>query len=206
MKKTRILIADDHVVVRMGLKTMLGYEPDMEIVGEAENGREAVNLSRKLKLDICILDLMMPEMNGAEATQAILEANPKAKVLIITSFVHSADLALAIQSGASGALMKESSAEEMIAAIHTVAGGGQAFSPDIKVSLTAEQPTVPLTGKQADIMQSVTRGLNNADIALQLGISRNSVKKHLTAIFKKLGVANRAEAIAIALRKQLLKI
>ena len=206
MKKTRILIADDHVVVRMGLKTMLGYEPDMEIVGEAENGREAVSLCRKLKPDICILDLMMPEMNGAEATQAMLETNPTAKVLIITSFVHSADLALAIQSGASGALMKESTAEEMIDAIHAVAKGGQAFSPDIKVSLTAEQPTAPLTGKQADIMKSVTRGLNNADIALQLGISRNSVKTHLTAIFKKLGVANRAEAIAIALRKQLLKI
>ena len=205
MKKIKILIADDHSVVRIGLATLLGYKKDLTVVGEAENGEEALAATRKLKPDVVIMDLVMPGLNGVEATKAIRTELPDTKVLILTSFGSSEDAARAIAAGASGVIMKDSANRELIEAIRTVAEGGKAFSDDVCLPSVGEE-TPALTERQLAILQSAARGLSNAEIGLQFGISKDMAKHHLSAVFEKLGAPNRAEAIAIALRKHLLKI
>ena len=206
MKKIRILIADDHKLMRMGLVSLFNVQKDMTVVGEADDGDSAIEQAKSLNPDIVIMDLMMPNTNGADATAAILADNPDVGVVILSSFSNSADMARAIAAGARGAQAKESPTEDLVDAIRTVANGETAISPDIQQFIKDDPLPPPLTEKQLAILQSVTRGLTNPDIAKQFGISPVSVKKHLTVIFAKLGAATRAEAVTIALRKHLLKI
>ena len=203
--KIRILIADDHKLMRMGLISLFDVQRDMTVVGEAEDGEQAVRLAVELKPDIVIMDLMMPKMNGADATSAILAANPQAGIVILTSFADSFDMARAISNGARGAQAKESPTENLIEAIRIVANGGTAIAPDIMRHVKGNPPPPPLTEKQLAILSSVTRGLTNQDIALEFGISAVVVKKQLSVIFAKLGVATRAEAASLAVQKHLLK-
>ena len=206
MSPIRILIADDHSLLRLGLAALLKFQKGLQVVGDAENGEDAVQKAQELTPDVVIMDLMMPVLDGVEATRRIKQSNPDTRVLILTTFGTSADVARAISAGASGALMKDSTNEELVSAIRTVAAGGTAFSPDIQQAI-AENPRPPeLTDRQRGILESVTRGLTNRDIAVQFGISQDAVKQHLNTICEKLGAANRAEAVAIALRKHLLKI
>jgi len=206
MKKIRILLVDDHTIMRIGLATLLESEPDMGVVGEAENGKAAVRLARELKPDIVIMDLMMPVMSGAEATRLIREENPNVRVVILTTFGSSADLALAVRNGAAATLLKDTETTNLVAVLRRVNDGKQAIPANVRAMLDDSVTSTDLTPRQQDILHSVTRGLSNADIAKQLGISEIGVKKHLQTIFTKLGAATRAEAAAIALRKQLLKI
>ena len=203
--KIRILIADDHKLMRMGLISLFDVQRDMTVVGEAEDGEQAVRLAGELKPDIVIMDLMMPKMNGADATSAILAANPQVGIVILTSFADSFDMARAISNGAKGAQAKESPTENLIEAIRIVANGGTAIAPDIMRHVKGNPPPPPLTEKQLAILSSVTRGLTNQDIALEFGISAVVVKKQLSVIFAKLGVATRAEAASLAVQKHLLK-
>ena len=205
MKKIRILIADDHSVVRIGLSTLLSYQKDLSVVGEAENGAKAVAAVRELKPDVVIMDLVMPELTGVEATRAIRTDSPGTKVLILTSFGSSADAANAVAAGASGVIMKDSANQELIAAIRTVAAGGTAFSADVRLPAEDDEGAAALTERQLAILQSAARGLSNREIALQFDISKDMVKHHLSAVFAKLGAATRAEAVAIALSRDLLK-
>lgn len=205
MKKTRILIADDHALMRIGLKSMLRYQPDMSVIGEAANGDAAVRLANELSPDVVIMDLMMPVLNGAEATRRILERHPDTRIIILTSFGNSSDVARAIGHGAVGAQIKEAPTESLIDAIRTVTGGGTAIAPEIRQSIDDGPLSISLTERQRGILQSVVRGLTNKEIGAQFGLSPISVKKYLSAIFAKIGAANRTEAAAIALRKQLLK-
>ena len=203
--KIRILIADDHKLMRMGLISLFDVQRDMTVVGEAEDGEQAVRLAGELKPDIVIMDLMMPKMNGADATSAILAANPQVGIVILTSFADSFDMARAISNGAKGAQAKESPTENLIEAIRIVANGGTAIAPDIMRHVKGNPPPPPLTEKQLAILSSVTRGLTNQDIALEFGISAVVVKKQLSVIVAKLGVATRAEAASLAVQKHLLK-
>ncbi len=206
MKKTTILIADDHGLMRMGVKALLSCQPDMKVIGEAEDGESAVSLARQLKPDVVIMDIMMPILNGAEATRRILAYLPGAKIICLTSFGTSADLARAISNGAVGAQEKESPVEDLIETIHTVLSGKTAIPEDIR-RLVAEQQEMPeLTPRQEDILQGIVKGLSNQDIGRALSISPESVKKHVSAVLAKLGVSTRSEAVSIALRKHLLKI
>lgn len=205
MKKIRIVIADDHKLMRMGLVSLFNIQSDMTVVGEAEDGESAVAASRQLRPDVVIMDLMMPKKSGADATAEILSFAPETGIVILSSFSDSADMARAIALGARGAQAKESPTEDLVAAIRTVAAGGRAISPEIEQFMQDDPPPPALTDKQLEILRSVTRGLTNQDIAKQFGISPVSVKKHLTVIFAKLGAASRAEAAVIALRKHLLK-
>ena len=207
MKNTiRVLIADDHTIVRIGLRTLLGAEKDIEVVGEAKNGEMAVKEALRLRPDVVIMDLMMPKMDGAEATAALHEKLPETKVIILTTFGSSDGIAHAIESGAAGALMKTADDDALISTIRSVAGGKTVISPDIK-RLLAEDPPIPvLTTRQAEVLQSMMRGLTNRDIAKQLGIRQDGVNEHVAAILAKIGAANRTEAVAIALRKHLLKL
>ena len=206
MKTIRILLADDHSLIRMGLAALFKYQKDIKVVGEAEDGDEAVRLALRLKPDVVVMDLAMPVMDGATATARIREVLPETRVLILTSFGTSADLSRALAAGATGALNKDSGNDELLTAIRTVADGGRSVSDEI-ARLIDEEPAPPeFTERQLEVLHAVTRGLTNAEIGRQFGISADAVKQHVNAIFAKLGAANRTEAVTIALRKQLLKM
>lgn len=205
MKKTRILLVDDHALLRRGLADLLRYESDLAVVGEAGDGEVAVEAAMRQKPDLVVMDLMMPVVDGVEATRRIKEALPETNILILTTFGTSADVARAVAAGASGAIMKDAATDVQLAAIRTVAAGGKAFSPEITRSM-ADDPAPPaFTQRQLEILEFVTHGLGNKEIANRFGISTDAVKQHLNAICTKLGAANRAEAVAIALRRQLLR-
>ena len=205
MKKTSILLVDDHAVVRMGLSAIINLQADLKVCGEAENGEAAVRLAAELKPDVVVMDFSLPGMDGAEATAAILKASPSSKVLILTSFGTSSDLARAMAAGAVGAVTKNLSNDELSSAIRDTARGIQHFSPEIRQTLSEGTDDKAFTKRQMEVLDSITRGLSNDDIALMLGISKSRVKQHLNEVYEKLGASNRAEAVAIAMRRQLLK-
>ena len=206
MGKIRILVADDHAIVRVGLVTLLGRVPDFEIVGEASNGAVAVSKSLKLAPDVVVLDLVMPKMDGVAATAALHEKLPNAKVLILTSFGTSEDISRALNAGAVGAILKNAANSELVSAIRRVAAGKRTVSPEIENMLANDPPVPELSPRQRDILESIMRGLTNNQIAMQFEISPESVKTHIAKLFEKIGAASRSEAVSIALRKQLLKI
>ena len=205
-KPIRILIADDHAVVRRGLRSLIQTEKDLLVIGEASNGIEAVESTLRLKPDVVIMDLIMPEKSGAEAIAEIMARIPETRIIILTTFGTVDDMAKAIESGAAGALLKTSDENELVAAIRTVAANGYAISSEVQ-QLMAENPPAPqLTSRQLEVLNSMSQGFSNADIAGQLGIKEFSVREHVAGIMAKLEASNRAEAVAIALRKRLLEL
>ena len=202
----RVLIADDHSFVRMGISAFLSTEKGIEVVGEAKNGDEAIQEVLRLNPDVAIVDLMMPKKDGVAATAEIVRLNSRTKVILLTAYGSADGIAHALEAGAAGVLMKNTANTAFVAAIRKVASGGQAISPEIKRQLESTPPIPKLSPKQASVLESMTRGLTNRDIACMLGISEDRVEEHVNAIFQKLGAANRAEAVGIALRKHLLKI
>ena len=204
-RKIRVLLADDHLVVRMGLAAIIGIEKDMAVVGEACDGREAVRLAATLKPDVIVMDLMMPKLGGADATETILMANPDAKILILTTFGTSDELRRALDAGAVGALVKDSAHGQLIGAIRHAASGDLTISPEIKRQLKASEQKPELTPRQTEILTYVAKGLNNREIAEQIGIGTDCVKAHLKTAFARLGAASRSEAVAIALRTGFLR-
>ena len=205
-RKSTILLADDHALLRMGLSSLIGYQPDMTVVGEAEDGQKAVQLAKRLKPDVIIMDLMMPVMDGVEATRRILADLPAAKVLILTSFPESVDLARAISAGACGAAVKDTPNDRLLEILRKVIAGQTVFPPEMRRQLEDLEPFASLSDRQLETLQLAARGFNTDDIAASLGISVDGVKKQFSVLFQKLGVSNRSEAVATALRKHLLKI
>ena len=203
--KIKVLIADDHTIVRAGLMALLGTEKDIEVVGEAKNGAEAVSNAVALHPDIVIMDLMMPKMDGVEATKELLRKAPSAKTILLTTYGTSDGIAHALRAGARGAVLKNADNSELAKAIRIVAQGGDYISPDIRQQLAADPPVPDLTPRQSEILESMVRGLTDRDIAQQLRLSPESVSEHVGAIRQKIGAANRTEAVAIAMRKYLLK-
>ena len=206
MNKIGILLADDHSITRMGLAMLLSGEPDMKVVGEANNGRDAVRLARALKPDVVIMDLVMPKMDGVRATAEIRRLLPDTHILVLTTFSGSDDIAHALDAGASGALIKSADDAILITAIRKLAAGERYISKEIGDTLAQDPPVPHLTARQIEILQYITRGFTNQDIANKLGIRLDSVEEHVNVILTKTGAANRTEAAVIALRKQLLKI
>ena len=204
MTPTRVLIVDDHAILRMGLASLLSSKKDIEVVGGAANGPEGIRRAIELKPDVVVMDLMMPGMGGAEATARLLEKAPDAKVLIITTFDTSDGIDRALKAGARGAIMKNCDFEELVDALRTVASGGSYIAPDVKRLFSNDPPAITLSPRQREMLQSIARGLSNPDIAKQFGISIYMVKEHIAALFAKIGAANRSEAVAIAMRKNLL--
>ena len=203
--KIKVLIADDHTIVRAGLTALLGTEKDIEVVGEAKNGAEAVSNAVALHPDIVIMDLMMPKMDGVEATKELLRKAPSAKTILLTTYGTSDGIAHALRAGARGAVLKNADNSELAKAIRIVAQGGDYISPDIRQQLAADPPVPDLTPRQSEILESMVRGLTDRDIAQQLRLSPESVSEHVGAIRQKIGAANRTEAVAIAMRKYFLK-
>ena len=202
--KLKILIVDDHAIVRDGLAAILKFQKDMTVVGEADDGESALQKAQTLRPDIILMDLMMPNMNGADAIAAIKQVLPETQILLLTSYGTSSELSRAFRNGATGAITKLLPKEELLAAIRNVAAGMRIASPEIEQTLNEESETPTLTPRQLEILRSLARGLTNDDIAHEFGLSKAGVKFHLRTIFRKLNVANRTEAVSLALRKQLL--
>lgn len=206
MDKIKILIVDDHAIVRMGLASLLGTRPEYEVVGDAGNGETALRKAARLKPDVILLDMVMPGMDGAETTRRLVENNPQSRILILTSYGTSDGIARALEAGALGAVIKTLDFKDLVKAIQSVAAGKKYVTEEIQEMLASTSPISDLSPRQNEILQCLARGLNNADIANQLGISRSVVKEHEMALYAKIGAANRTEAVTIALRKHLLKI
>lgn len=205
MKNIRVLIADDHAIVRHGLCALLGTERGIEVVGEAKDGNEAVARTKQLAPDVVIMDIVMPRKDGVEATVEIRAAVPSAKIVVLTSFGTSDKISRAIEAGATGALMKTAEDRELLSAIRTVANGGRVISPAVRKLISTDPPAPELTPRQLEILQAMARGLTNKDIAKMFGIRTDGVNEHVLAILTKLGAANRTEAVATAIRKQLIR-
>ena len=206
MNKIKVLIVDDHAIMRNGLASLLRTRKEIEVVGDAGDGASGIRKALKCKPDVVIMDLMMPDMDGTEATRQLLQRQPETKVLIFTTFGTADGIGHALAAGASGAILKNVELPELVAAIKTVVSGGRALSPEIEQILADDPPLPELSARQTEILHSIIRGLSNEDIARQLGICLPMVKEHVNATFAKLGAANRAEAVGIALRKHLLKL
>ena len=203
MKKLRILLADDHLVVRMGIASILSFEKDIEVVGETDNGADAVRLVHKLKPDVVLMDLKMPQLNGADATVQIHAAAPHVKILILTTFGTSAELKKAMDGGASGALMKNSSQAELIEAIRDVASGKLVMNGEIRHSITDMKPAPEMSQRQREILNLVAKGFSNKEIADIAGVSLETVKDHVKKILLKMGAGSRTEAAALAVNMNL---
>lgn len=204
MKKIKVLIADDHAVVRSGLAAILNTEADIEVVGLAKNGIEAVETALAAKPDVIIMDIRMPVMDGAEATAELREKLPDAKVLVLTSFGEADGVALALKSRAAGAITKTAEDAELVSVIRNIAAGGKYISTEIEKLLTESPPVPKLTPRQREILAYMTKGLTNVEIAKILNISKDTVEEHVNLLLAKLYASNRTEAVAIAMRKQLI--
>ena len=204
--RTTILIADDHLIVRMGLATIIGLEKDLAIVGEAKDGIEAVRLAGELKPDVIVMDLMMPRLNGADATAQILAADPSAKILILTTFSSSGGVKEALDAGAVGAIAKDSSDAELLAAIRAAAAGKRTVGREISHHLTRAESVPSLSRRQKDILLYVAKGLTTNEISELLGIGPDCVKAHVRTACSRLDASSRSEAAAIAVAKGLIDI
>lgn len=214
MKQIRILLADDHSIMRVGLTSLLSREKDMTVVGEAETGEEAVTLARELKPDVVVMDLMMPTLSGAEATRQITtpaakeasENEPHPRVLVFTSYGTSADLANAVLNGASGVLLKNAPTRDLPQAIRKVFAGEKVLSQEIQALVDEGSSTLQLTDRQRMQLELAARGFTNQEIADQLNVSLITIKKQFSEIFARLNVSNRSEAIGLALQRNIIKI
>lgn len=211
----RVLIADDHLVVREGLRTILEIQPDMELVGEASDGEEAVRLAAELKPDVILMDLRMPNMDGLAAIRAIRREQPDAAVVILTTYDDDAFIVQGLRAGAKGYLLKDASREALLGAIRAAARGETLLTPEVVAKLMihvdepappSPQPASPLSDRELSVLRFVADGLKSKEIADRLGITERTVKAHLTAIFIKLGATSRAEAVSRAMASGLLDL
>lgn len=206
-EKIRIMLVDDHAVVRSGLSAFLSVHADLELVGEAENGEQAVVRAGLLKPDVILMDLMMPVMDGVAATEAIKKQHPEIQILALTSFQEDELVQNALKAGAVGYLMKNISARELAAAIRSAKSGRMTLAPEAAQALVRTsqqaQETEALTERERDVLKLMVDGLNNAEIAERLVVSLSTVKYHISNILMKLDVDNRVAAVSMAIQKKL---
>lgn len=206
MKRIKVLVADDHKIVRLGLVALISLQKDFVCVGEAEDGRTAVEQALKLRPDVVVLDLRLPDTDGDAVTAEIRKALPDTKVVLLTSYAAPDGIARALANGATGALMKTAEDTQLVDAIRAVAAGRRFVSPDVRRLVESFPPLPDLSDRQVGILRSMTEGLTNRDIAMQLGVSEARVEQLVRELLAKVGAANRTEAVGIALHRQLLKI
>jgi len=201
----RVLIADDHSVVRQGLRMFLGLDPELEVVGEADDGRQALHLAERLRPDVVLMDLLMPEMDGVAATAAIRQTLPETEVIALTSVLEDEQVIGAVRAGAIGYLLKNTEADELCRAIKAAAAGQVQLAPEAARRLlrevrSPEQPAVPLSERESAVLRLLASGLANKEIARALGIGEQTVKTHVSSILGKLGVQSRTQAALYAQR------
>jgi DNA-binding NarL/FixJ family response regulator len=208
-QRIRIVIADDHPIVRSGLSGSLGSQPDFEVVGEAATGLQAVELAGTLQPDLILMDIRMPELDGASATRRIIAENPGARVLVLTTYTTDADVLRAVESGAVGYLLKDVPHDELFRAVRTVARGERYLAHSVATRLMqqmARPAYEPLTHRETEVLQCVARGASNKQIASELGIAEPTVKAHLVHIFGKLGVDSRTSAVRAGIERGVIEL
>ncbi|MGD8586714.1 MAG: response regulator transcription factor [Chloroflexota bacterium] len=207
----RVMLVDDHDMVRRGLAAFLQVKPDLQLVGEAHDGAEALDICREVQPDVVLMDLVMPEMDGAAATKAIRDRYPSVQVIALTSFQEKNLIRDALEAGAIGYLLKNVTVDELAAAIRAAHYGQSTLAPEAVQALLQPQPTEPepsnydLTEREMEVLELLVEGLNNREIAERLFVSRATAKAHVSHILDKMGVSNRAEAIAVALRENIVQ-
>ena len=209
MGPIRLLIADDHPVVRDGLRAMLATQPDMELVGEAATGTQAVAHARALRPDVVLMDLQMPDLDGPGAIDTLREQAPEVRVLVLTTYGTDADITRAVDAGATGYLLKDAPREQLFGAIRAAARGESVLSPSVptrvlgRIRAPAEEALSP---RELEILGAVARGLSNKDIGRRLYVSEATVKTHLLRVFSKLGVDDRTAAVTVALERGIIRL
>ena len=209
MPNIRLVIVDDHPVVRDGLRGMLESQPDFEVVGEGANGEEAVQLANSLKPEVMLMDLRMPLMDGVTALGQIKTSSPAVQVLVLTTYDSDADILPAIEAGAMGYLLKDTSREDLFSAIRATARGESVLSPGVAARIIGHMRAPAeekLSSRELEVLQLVAEGDSNSEIANRLHISQATVKSHLIHIFDKLGVSDRTAAVTAALRRGILSL
>ena len=205
----RLVIADDHLVVRAGLRAMLGAHPDVDVVGEATTGAQAVDLAGRLRPDVVLMDLRMPEVDGVAATARIRERHPDVHVLVLTTYDTDADILKAIEAGATGYLLKDATRDELVRAVRAAATGASVLAPTVASRLMGRLRAPgheALSAREIEILEQVARGRTNKEIAGALFISEATVKTHLLHIFAKLDVQDRTQAVTVALDRGILRL
>lgn len=206
-QKIKVILVDDHEMVRLGLKSFLNLQPDVEVVGEAGNGLDGINLALELKPDVVVMDLVMPEMSGVEATLKLLEEWKEAKILVLTSYLDNEKIYPVIEAGAKGYMLKTSSAAEILNAIQKVARGELAIETEVDKKIKAHdmQPELheDLTARERDVLRLLAKGYDNQTIADELFISLKTVKTHVSNILAKLEVDDRTQAVVYAFKHHL---
>jgi NarL family two-component system response regulator LiaR len=206
--RIRVMIVDDHAMVRRGLATFLKVFDDLELAGEAESGQAAIELCARLQPDVVLMDMVMPDMDGAAATRLIRKQSESIRVIVLTSFKEEILVQSALQAGAIGYLLKDVSAEELARAIRSAHAGRTTLSPEVAevIIQAAGQPPKPgldLTEREREVLALMIEGLNNTQIAGKLEVSPSTIKSHVSNILSKLGVASRTEAVTLALRNRI---
>ena len=204
--KIRLLLVDDHLVVRIGLRSLLEVQPDMVIAGEAAGGNAAVEAFAKLQPDITLMDLRMPDLSGPAATIAIRQAFPNARVLVLTTFDNDEDIFRALEAGAAGYLLKNTDGESLLKTIREVHAGTYRLPSAIAARLTQRQAAPELSPRELQVLQLIVKGRSNKEIGADLGLAENTVKNHVKMIFEKLKVADRTQAATTALQRGLARL
>lgn len=209
-KPIRVMLVDDHAMVRRGLITFLKVFDDLELVGEAESGEAAIQLCAEILPDVILMDMVLPNIDGATATRAIRQQFPQVQIIALTSFKEGELIQNALEAGAIGYLLKDVSADDLVRAIRSAHAGRATLSPEAAQSLieTANLPPPPgldLTEREREVLSLMIEGLNNTQIAARLVVSPSTIKSHVSNILSKLGVASRTEAVTLALRNEIIK-
>jgi two-component system, NarL family, response regulator len=206
VRRIRVLLADDHPVVRTGLRALLTNEDDIEVVGEARNGDEAVALYRERTPDVVLMDLRMPHMDGVDAIREIIGLDPDARLVALTSYEGDTDIYRALDAGARGYLLKDMLGTEVVRAVRAVAAGARFIPAEIAARLAEFTPRTDLTGREIEVLRLAARGLRNSDIAASIGRTPETVKVHLKHVMRKLGVRDRTEAVIQAVRRGIIHL
>jgi two-component system NarL family response regulator len=197
----RVLLVDDHALMRIGLRSVIGAEANLAVCGEARTAAQALERYRELRPDIVLMDLRLPDGSGAAATEAIRREFPEARIIIVSSFAPDEEIHAAVTAGALGYVLKTSETDELVTAIRTVAAGGRHLPPEVAERLARRIPRSDLTERERAVLQLLVRGRRNRDIAADLGIAEGTVKIHVANILLKLGVADRTEAVSVAIER-----
>ena len=202
----KVLAVDDHPLVRKGIASILANEPDMRLVGEANNGREAVDLFRQFQPDVTLMDLRMPEMDGVQATQAIRRDYPEARIIALTSYDGDQDIYRALEAGVRGYMLKEMVHTDVLRALRTVHSGKRLMPQEVAQRLSEYFPQVALTQREVEVLGHVAKGMANKEIAELLGTASGTIKMHIQNILEKLGAADRTHAVTIAIQRGILHL
>jgi DNA-binding NarL/FixJ family response regulator len=209
MERIKILMADDHPVVRAGIRGMLETQPEFQVIAEAENGREAFEQIAKLKPDVVLMDLRMPEMDGVEAIGKIKEKYPDINILVLTTYDTDADIVRAVEAGATGYLLKDAPREELFRAVRGTAKGETVLAPVVAARLMGkvrDHGDQALSAREIDVLLLVARGASNQDVAEKLHVSTATVKSHLIQIYQKMGVSDRTAAVTTAIERGIIRL